>query len=382
MPMMRDDEIQEAIDRERIGGLTLDTSIFDKYGCHLDFQVFSALGQFEGSRVAVLLSEMVVGEVRNHIGRDCEEAQRALKAAIKDFKKRWKTAEAFGNGLEPEIIGPVADSVDAQVSSFLRMSGATIVSATADAQIAAEVVRRYFALECPFENNKDKKAEFPDAFALLSLEADARARGALTLCLSQDKGWQKFCDDSDHLVCAGDLVDVLGRFRHAGGEVVNTAIQLWREGRAPRLVQEVEREIEYALDGIDFQPEAEMPTAYESNSHAATLQTLIADTATPPTIISSDADTVTFRTKVQGLVSFEAEFDAYSYDSLDKDNVLLGTATATKEDSVIFDLVLTVSRKVDGEPDVIQVDVAPVRVSIDFGYVNVFEDEDPTHEKY
>lgn len=382
MPTMTEYEIQEAVDKGRISALTLDTSLFDKYGCNLDFKVFEALGQFKKSKVAVVLSEVVAGEIANHITRDCETTQNELKTAIKKFRKRWKLAATFDTGLEREISIPVATSVEAQMSSFLAMSGASVVLATADPKVAPEVVRRYFALEVPFENNKEKKSEFPDAFALLSLEADAKARGGLTLCVSLDKGWQAFCTNSDHLVCMEDLADALGMFKHAGSEVAKSTVQLWRENRAPQLVQQVEGAIEYALDGLDFYPDATMPTAHESSPHSATLQTLTADTSSPPTVISSDAETVTFRTKVQGLVSFEAEFQAYSYDSLDRDNVPLGSVMATTEQPLTFDLVITVSRKINEEPEVLDVDVAPIRVSIDFGYVDVFKDEDPTFEKY
>lgn len=382
MPTMSDDEIREAIDKGKFVGLTLDTSIFDRYGCNLDFSAFTALGQFKKSKIAVVLSEMVVGEVKNHIARDCEEALRSLTGALKDYKKRWKRNADFVAVLDPELSAAVSDTVEAQVSGFLEMSGAEIISATGDAGIAAEVVRRYFALELPFEKKADKKSEFPDAFALVSLEAEAKSRGGLMLCVSRDKGWQTFCARSEQLVCTSELVETLGKFEHAGGDVAASVLQLWRGNKAPELVKDVERAIEYELDGLDFAPDATMPTAFESTSQSAALQSLNAETATAPVVIASDEESVTFRTKVRGLVNFEADFQAYSYDSLDKDNVPLGSRNVNHEEEVIFDLLITVSRELGGEPDIIEVEVAPLRLSIDFGWVDVFKDEDPTFEKY
>ena len=49
------------------------------------------------------------------------------------------------------------------------LSAANAVPANANEEVPAELLRRYFATEPPFEHGERKKHEFPDAFALLSL---------------------------------------------------------------------------------------------------------------------------------------------------------------------------------------------------------------------
>ncbi|MCZ7018809.1 PIN domain-containing protein, partial [Salmonella enterica] len=63
----------------------------------------------------------------------------------------------------------------------------------------------YFGNRPPFHKSNDKKYEFPDAVALLSLEAYAENSGILVV--SSDKDWITFCNSSESkkLYCIPDL---------------------------------------------------------------------------------------------------------------------------------------------------------------------------------
>jgi len=56
--------------------------------------------------------------------------------------------------------------------------------------------------------------------------------------------------------------------------------------------------------------------------------------------------------------------------------------TAQVSETHRFELVLTVRREIDPEPEPIEITVAPPKLSVDFGHVDPFPGEDPTHEKY
>jgi PIN domain len=51
-----------------------------------------------------------------------------------------------------------------------------------------DLLRRYFAADPPFGGKETKKHEFPDAMALISLEAWARAARTMMLVISRDSG--------------------------------------------------------------------------------------------------------------------------------------------------------------------------------------------------
>src|SRR5260370_35343081 len=68
-----------------------------------------------------------------------------------------------------------------------------------------QLMARYFAAAPPFEGSGKKKNEFPDAIALLSLEAWAKAKSKTILAISNDGGWASFAEDSEHIDLGNDL---------------------------------------------------------------------------------------------------------------------------------------------------------------------------------
>ncbi|NES96832.1 MAG: DUF4935 domain-containing protein [Desertifilum sp. SIO1I2] len=71
-----------------------------------------------------------------------------------------------------------------------------------------DVCASYFSGSPPFGEGK-KKYEFPDAFALLALQREAKDRNKMIYVVSGDSDWEKFCSSSDDLNLIGKLDDLL-----------------------------------------------------------------------------------------------------------------------------------------------------------------------------
>ena len=109
MPKLNDDEIKALIADGTIVGITLDTSIFDRYGCNLQFVSLIKLDQFKGGAIGVFFSQIVVSEILNHVARDAEETHVKLRSALKKHKDKWKSnidvdvlLQNFSNSLSPQ----------------------------------------------------------------------------------------------------------------------------------------------------------------------------------------------------------------------------------------------------------------------------------------
>jgi hypothetical protein len=74
MPTMSESEIKAKIADGAIFAVSVDTAVFDKYSCNLDFKVLNKLDQFKTGPIKVILSEIVVNEIKTHIARDAEAA--------------------------------------------------------------------------------------------------------------------------------------------------------------------------------------------------------------------------------------------------------------------------------------------------------------------
>jgi hypothetical protein len=58
MPTMTENEIKAKIADGTFFGVSVDTAVFEKYGCNLDFRVLNRLDQFKPGPIKVLFSEI------------------------------------------------------------------------------------------------------------------------------------------------------------------------------------------------------------------------------------------------------------------------------------------------------------------------------------
>lgn len=383
MPTHTEDEIKTKIANGSIFAISVDTAIFDRYGCNLKFASLRKLDQFKDKHIRVLLSEIVEGEVTSHIARDATETQRALKKALSVHAKRWRlTAEQSAAPATFKIAAEPRTEAERQFGEFVDAVGAEIVSATDSPDVAAEVMKRYFEAEAPFEANEKKKHEFPDAFALLSLEEVAAEEGSLILCVSADKGWHAFADKSDHLVCVDEIDKALSFFNEADAAFAQQIVGLLRAGNATLLQGSIESAIQSRLDDNDFEVEARSGVDFESEQLGAAIQELRLDSISDPVVIAEDADTITFTIKASATVGFEASFSFYVKDWIDRDYVHLDTEEMSVERDIEFDMAVTIDRDVDPEPESSEVEVSSQQFNVDFGNIEPFAHENPEHERY
>lgn len=381
MPALNDDEIKARIADGSISAITIDTQIFDKYGCNLRYALLRKLDQFRGGNISVLISEIVAGEIKSHIARDAAETLRALNSAVKSHRKRWLLSEpdstlpaTFKTAEDPAAIAA------AQLAEYLEAIDGKILPATEPATVAPEVLRRYFAADPPFEASEKKKHEFPDAFALLSLEAWAAQQQTLLLCVSGDGGWRDFSTQSERLVWVCDLNQALSFFNESGRTIADQTVILLRAGETPEFTAEIDRAFEYRLDDQDYHIEAWSALEFEAEPLSAVVQSIDWDSASPPSVVAADDDCVTFTVRLTATVEFEALFSYHHYDSFDRDYVSLGSEEESVQRDIEFELAIEVSRE---EPiQIVQVEVAKRFFEVNFGEVEPFKHEDPTHEKY
>jgi PIN domain len=382
MPNLSRDDIKARIADRSIFAISIDTAIFDGLQGQFDNAVLRRLDQFHARDVRVIFSEIVAREIKRHVALAAKETQRDLNKALRRHVNRWKLHAPDDPG-DPLAIEADADLLaEAQFERFLEAVKGEIVSATGNPDLPAEVLGRYFSEAPPFGESDKRKHEFPDAFALLSLEGLARGEGKLMLCVTPDKGWQTSASQSEHLICVNDLQDALSYFNDAYQALAEEIVAAWRQRRTDDFLEEVERAFELRLGDLDFHATGDAAADFEAEPIEAVLQYIAPDKIGSPTVIAVDADTITFTVSVEGLVSFSARFDFFIRDSVDKDEVPLNSEQATVEKVIPFDLTITADRRLDDEPVFYEVEVAHRPFDVDFGYVEVFPHENPEHEKY
>lgn len=384
MPKFTEAQIKSGLKDGSISAISIDTAIFDTFGCKLDAAALARLDQFKKGGVRLLFSEIVVKEITAHIVRDASERARELRRALKYHHRRWKSEKELGK--LQEILGldrRASELAQAQVDEFLNNIGADTVPASGNGDLSSEVIRRYFEEIAPFEAVESKKSEFPDAFALLSLEQRAAERGSRILCVSPDKGWAAFAENSDHLIVVPKLDEVLSWFNDPGKHLAEKVLAMWKAGALPHLVHSIEREFEFFLDGFFFDVEGDAPLDYEAEPVSAVLQSIDAESIANAIVIAEDDEGITFTVTVSAKVGFEANFNFYAHDSIDGDNISLGSQTPYTEEDLAFEIDISVARTLDpSDFEDAEVSIRSRPIAVDFGYVDPFPHDDPTFEKY
>jgi len=369
MPIFTDDELRNAIAEGSIRGISLDTNIFHKLGYDLNVTTLRKLDQFKETNISVIFSEIVIREVKKHISEKAEETRQSLASSLRKHQKRWNAG--FDIDQVSRTVGIAGDPVElasSQVTDFVDQIGASIVPVNGNVDIDV-LTGRYFDTKSPFENNAKKKAEFPDAMALLSLESWAMRHGSFVLLVSDDSGWQKFAEESERLICLKSIEVALDHFNGAGRFVADQAVSMLRNGAAEDLTSEIDTTIQARLDDNDFSIEADSHLSLDWDGMYASLQHWAVAEFSHPRIIASDDETVTFAIDLSCIVEFTADFYFSVYDSVDLDQVNMGSEEFSKENTIQLAAVLTISRDMDPEPELIEASITTQRIEADFGYI-------------
>ena len=382
MPNLSQDQIRAAITDGAVIAISIDTAVFDAKQKMFRNAVLRRLDQFHTRDVRVVITDVVAKEITAHLRDDALETQRALKKALRSHTIRWKREELKGEQDSLLISSDAVAFAEAEFDSFLGHVNGEVINVSDTLDVVEHILGRYFSRQPPFGAADKRKNEFPDAFALLRLESFAVDSGKLLVCVSPDKGWAEFASQSDHLVCVAKLEDVLALFNAADQHLADAIVKRWQESEGGEFIEKIANAFEYRLDDLDFDIDWDADFHSEAEPLSATLQYVSSETIGNPIVIGVDSGTVTFTVPVKALVGFEASFSFFAGGSIDRDQVELGLEEAYIEELLPFNLTITADRSLDNGPISHEVEVAKKKFVVNFGNVEAFPDEDPTHEKY
>jgi len=369
MPTVTEEEIRNAIGDGTIGAVSLDTNVFDHNGCKLNVAPLSNLDQFKDTPIRVLFSEIIARETKRHISGMAKDTNTKLASALHNHKKRWE--EEYDIAALSETLGLNRDCDQAAVEQFeayVEYIGATIIPVNGHVNID-RLTDLYFNILPPFEKKPGKKKEFPDALALLSLEAWANSHNKKILIVSRDGGWKEFADQSDCLICVEDIETTLNHFNQAGRFVAERAIAMLRNGEAPEFHHEIEITIQARLDDNDYSIDADSHLSLDVKPEHAALQHWEIPEHALPLIIAADDETVTFSIDLECIVEFCANFLFFDYDEIAKEYVSMGSWDICRENKMTMSAVITIAREFDQELKVFHSEITTQRIEAQFGYI-------------
>lgn len=233
----------------------------------------------------------------------------------------------------------------------------------------------YFAAKPPFSKKAEKKSEFPDAMALLSLEHWAEAHGGLVLAVSGDGDWKRFAAGSEHIICVPQLAPALSLFNRSDAVVAGRLSANLLADTAVQLKARIDSILESTVE--TFEIEANAPYYYETEDEEATIDSWSVEDFLFD-VINSDDDSVTIAFTVTVNATFNAGFTFEVRDSIDKDYIMIGGTQAAKEETFTLQIVVSVGRDDDApDPDILDIEAEGPSIAVNFGYVDVDYGDEP-----
>ncbi len=202
----------------KIRAFTLDTSVLRASGFRLEQGALRQLSHQLPPWLSLWMSSVVLEEVSRQRAANVQAAADQAKLAWGNLNRHLDRSEDAGAmAAKADQLASLANEYfSGQMSRFIQSHAGQVVGLSWDG-LAPAMFRAYFSGAAPFSTG-NKKHEFPDAAALLSLEALAAQRSIFVLAVSMDDGWHHYGDSSERIYCLRGLSDLAGLYRSTGPE--------------------------------------------------------------------------------------------------------------------------------------------------------------------
>lgn len=201
------EKLREMLISGAITAVTFDTQAFDRNGRTFRTGLLAQLAQIKKSSIQLIVTELVRDEAEKHIIEMHSARQKRVDEAF-SLVTQHLSDDLVDEMCEELQARPTPEQIAFhEINDFFLATNAEL--AFYDEISTSNLFELYFKNKPPFHKNNDKKNEFPDAVALLSLEAYAENSGVLVV--SSDKDWIEFCNSSENkrLHCIPDLATAL-----------------------------------------------------------------------------------------------------------------------------------------------------------------------------
>ena len=203
----------------------IDTNIFD--GLHYDFsedtRILHLTKLINENKVKLLISDVVIGEVKSHIKKNIENFMSALSKVLKKPLKdqgyeSWNTGSQAMKILRNTDKHSLLNTINLalrnkdemlttallQFDNFISNNNVEVIDS--NGIDVTSILTDYFEFNLPFEKKKDKRNEFPDAFMMAKIKKYAKEHGAVCV-VSNDNSFNSI--SSKNITIFKELKDFL-----------------------------------------------------------------------------------------------------------------------------------------------------------------------------
>lgn len=361
------------------GAITIDTSIFDQKGLNLESGLLKTLDQFNGKPYPFILSEIVVREIHAHLVKKTSEVRGQVQKALRASKLHLTLDdEKIEDALK--LIIPKKDDKEvskSRLEAFIINTGAEIVPASGHVELD-DLIKKYFKSHAPFSDSGKKKNEFPDAIALMSLESWAEENDTKILAVSNDGDWQAFANESDRIDIFKDLAAAIAVFQphNAAIDFCEKLSASLPSGEPDEIYSVIEQYISDSVSEMDVFPEASSTFFWEPDIVEIVFDSfdfvLGEDGHALMQPIQAQDESIVIEAKIMVSATASTSFSLSVHDSIDKDYVSIGSASASTDIEFESAILFTIEGDFvteQNEVEVTEFELLSYPGAIDFGEI-------------
>ncbi|HDE0958353.1 TPA: DUF4935 domain-containing protein [Klebsiella pneumoniae] len=367
--------------------ITLDNATLKAEGYKFYEGLLAQMRQFKESPVKVIQTDIVHNEAIKHIGQEISKTRTSIEQALRSADKQLKIKAADINSARGllSVEGSEEEIADSRLNKYYGFIGAEKIDSDKYADLSA-LMRMYFSTEAPFETGRDKKNEFPDAIALLSIEGWAEENNVNVIAVSLDKGWRDFAENSTKITLVSTLAEALEKFQpHTKvAEIIAHIREDSLLDSENHILQEIEQAITDSLDDCDIWIDADSHMYFEWEDVSATYISHELDTdnngLVKIRVVRIDDGVIVLKVGAIVEVEVEASFDFSMTDPIDKDYVNMGGNVCTTTETYHTDILLTLAGNFSQDFD--DIEIAEIEVLENISSANFGEIEPDWRSDY
>jgi hypothetical protein len=253
VPIISAADLKHQVISGNVKAITLDTSTVESFKFGFEVGVLAKMEQFSKTDADHLVLDIVLHEIRTHLTSQAELDYAHVKNALKTLGNSWGVDKAERDNALASIFHnqTAAQATSERLEAFLSGSAAVQISCGDYADIK-KILPLYYAGRPPFGAKEAKKREFPDAVALLALEAWAEEKSTKVVAVSSDGDWKSYCANSPNIFLIEELSTALSAFQGDADDAAETFRSLLKAGDVVDLVDTIYDELTTEVDRIDI----------------------------------------------------------------------------------------------------------------------------------
>lgn len=202
----------DTLSSRKVSAFSLDTSVIEAAGFRFNEGPLRHLAGQLPPWMTLWMTDVIVREISRHRLDYVARASQQVISGANELRRH------IGDSFHMETLSwmestrsKAVNVFDDQLQHFLRSHSGIILEPT-HPSLGTDIFNMYFQSYPPFGGGKDKKHEFPDAAALLSLDYMATEKGISIIVVSKDDGWKAYAERSKNIFCVSSLTDLTSLF--------------------------------------------------------------------------------------------------------------------------------------------------------------------------